>query len=388
MAFTAETEALQAQLEQDVAAVTDAQAQLLIAAWVLAWSEVSGQLEDALGAVLAAGGQVSQATMAGSQRLLDALDVIQDRLTTLATQAGVTITADLESVVAAADAAQDAIVASQLPLAFDTDTVPAVPGEEPAPTAALQPSTGDVTGRRPAVGLDRATGRTTRMDDALTAIVDRTAGQIESRLNPLPAETADVVRRELIRGVAVGANPRETAARMVERAEGEFNGGLTRALAIARTETIDAHRAAAERGQARHAGVLTGWVWDCALAERTCPACLSMDGREFPLETPGPQGHVNCRCSRRPKTKSWADLGINLPEPAPVRQSARAWFDELPRAEKVAILGRRRLELLDGGLIAWEDLAREVPNPDWRPSWQVTPVGVLERQARRRTRSA
>jgi hypothetical protein len=364
VAFTAETDALQAQLEQDVATVTDAQAQVLLAAWVLAWSEVSGQLEDALASVLAAGGQVTQATIAGSQRLLDALDVVYDQLTTLAAQAGVTITADLESVVAAADAAQDAIVASQLPLGF------------------VEPDTA------PPLGLDRPTGRTTRLDDALTAIVTRTAEQIESRLNPLPAETADVVRRELIRGVAVGANPRETAARMVERAEGEFNGGLTRALAIARTETLDAHRAAAQRGQARHSRVLAGWVWDCALAERTCPACLSMDGREFPLETPGPQGHVNCRCSRRPKTKSWADLGVDLPEPPPVRQSARAWFDALPRREKVAILGRRRLELLEAGLIGWEDLAREVPNDDWRPSWQVTPVSVLERQARRRSRSA
>lgn len=365
MAFTAETEALQAQLEQDVAAATDAQAQALLAAWVLAWSEVSSQLDDALASVLAAGGQVSQDAIAGSQRLLDALVVVRDRLDTLAADAGVRITADLESVVAAADAAQDAIVASQLPIDFD----------EPDTT--------------PRLGLDRPTGRTTRTDDALTAIVDRTAGQIESRLNPLPAETLDVVRRELIRGVAVGANPRETAARMVERAEGKFYGGLTRALAIARTETLDAHRAAAERGQARHAGVLTGWVWDCALAERTCPACLSMDGREFPLDVPGPQGHVNCRCSRRPKTRSWADLGIDLPEPPSVRESARAWFDDLSRAEQTRILGRRRLELLDAGLIAWEDLAREVPNGDWRPSWQVTPVNVLERQARRRrSRSA
>jgi hypothetical protein len=83
-------------------------------------------------------------------------------------------------------------------------------------------------------------------DRAFDVIVQRATEQITTRLRPLAPAADAAVRRELIRGVAVGSNPRATAARMVERAGGEFDGGLTRALVISRTETLDAHRAAAK----------------------------------------------------------------------------------------------------------------------------------------------
>jgi hypothetical protein len=103
-------------------------------------------------------------------------------------------------------------------------------------------------------------------------------------------------------------------------AEGGFNGGLSRALTIARTETISAHREAAAVSHQENADTLAGWRWLCALSDRSCPACLAKNGELHPVSEPGPQGHANCRCSRVPVTKSWRDLGIDLDEPAEQRE--------------------------------------------------------------------
>ena len=79
---------------------------------------------------------------------------------------------------------------------------------------------------------------------ALDAIVTRAAGQVQSRSYPLAPRAVAAMKSEIIRGIAVGDNPRVAAARMLARVEGHFNGGLTRALVIARTEMLDAHREA------------------------------------------------------------------------------------------------------------------------------------------------
>src|SRR5690606_29603745 len=140
----------------------------------------------------------------------------------------------------------------------------------------------------------------------------------------------EAMKRELVRGVVTGDNPRTAAAAMVKRVEGQFNGGLSRALGLARTEIIDAHRHAAQVAQEAHADVLNGWRWHCDLSVRTCPACLAMHGTMHPLSEPGPHDHVNGRCARVPVTKSWAELGFDIEEPADAFLDAREWFDGLP----------------------------------------------------------
>lgn len=355
MPVTAEAVLLLEQLDAQVGAIADEQTRALVAAWASAWAEVSGDLHDTLVDLLAGGGRISVTTLRRSLRLRAVLDQIRRELTTLAADAGVLITSDLQAVVDGAARAQTRILKAQLPTSPITNQL-----------------------------LD--VDWTDRDDEALSAIVKRATEQITSLTNPLAADTYDVVRRELIRGVAVGSGPRETAARMVRRAEGRFNGGLTRALTIARTETLDAHRAAAAVGQAAHTDVLAGWVWHCHLGPRTCPACLVRHGTFHAADEPGPHDHPQGRCSRMPKTKSWADLGFDIDEPADDQTDARAWFDALPEAEQIQLLGRTRWDLLNSGQIQWEDLATLRHNTGWRDSWQMTPVTQLKRG--RRTRSA
>lgn len=355
MSITSDSLRIQARLDKQVDRIVDQQTRDLTAAWVRAWDETAGDLDQAIRQMLddAAGdngtGIVAKALMARNRRLLAALDYIGLRLTVLARDAGIRITGDVRHVVQAAADAQADILGAQLPGDYDL--------------------TGTVAG------------------STIDAIVRRTATQITSQTIPLAPDAYDAMRRELIRGVVVGANPNHTAARIMDRSEMRFNGGLARATTIARTETLDAHRAGAAAGQQAHAGVLTGWVWSAHLTARSCPACISMNGREFPLTTPGPEGHQNCRCARVPKTRTWADLGIiGMDEPAdatPSPDATRVWFDGMPEADQLAVMGPERLALLRSGQIGWDDLATLTSTPGWRNSWQITPVAVLRRAAAR-----
>lgn len=349
MSITSRSLRLQHQLDAQLATIVDQQVRDLTAAWVRAYDETAGDLADAVQQLLddAQTGIVAKTLMVRNQRLRSALDYIGRRLGALARDTGIRVIGDVRQVVTAAADAQAAIIGAQLPDIVD-----------------LQ---GTVTGA------------------TIDAIVARTATQITSQTLPLAPDAYDAMQRELLRGVVVGANPNHTAARIMDRVEGRFNGGLARAVTIARTETLDAHRAGAMAGQSAHADVLTGWVWTAHLSARCCPACISMNGREFPLTTPGPEGHQNCRCARVPKTRSWADLGIEgMDEPAdPMRtpEGTQAWFDGLPEAQQLAIMGPERLALLRSGQISWADLATLRSTPGWRNSWQITPVARLRQLA-------
>jgi hypothetical protein len=356
MPVTAQSLALQAELDAQVQKITDAQTRSLVAAWVVAWAEVAADLQDTLVELLTGSTRVARSTMLRSVQLRRTLATIDTKLEGLAEFTNVTITRDLPDVVRTASRAQADIIGAQLP-----DT---------------------------AEFHDLMAARWTPAENrALEAIVQRTTGQIESATDRLPEKASQALRRELIRGVTVGSNPRETARRMVARAEGEFNGGLTRAMNLSRTETLDAHRDAARAGRGHHADVLTGWVWLCHLSPRTCPSCLVRHGTLHPVEEPGPEDHPQGRCTAVPKTKTWRELGIDLDEPADDFPDARTWFDALTPAEQAAIMGPTRLQLLRAGDIAWDDLATLRRNPDWRPSWQVTPVRTLTQRSRARAAS-
>lgn len=355
MSITSESLRLQAQLEAALTHVTDAQVRALTASWVRAFDETAGDLDSAIMQLLAAAqpladghtGIVAKALVTRNVKLAAALAHIGQSLSDLAAQAGVRVVGDVRQIVSDAASAQAAIIGTQLPDGYLTPT--------------------DLSG--------------TVYGSTIDAIVARTAQQITSEMYPLGTQAYDVVRREVLRGVVVGTNPRHTADRIMRRAEMGFNGGLARALTIARTESLSAHRDAAGAGMAAHADVLTGWTWLTHLSPTTCPSCLVMNGTVHPLSEPGPLDHPNGRCARAPRTKTWRELGIAMPEPPDETPDARAWFDGLPEAQQVKILGRERLELLRSGAITWDDLATLRQNPGWRPSYQATSVKALRQRA-------
>lgn len=361
MPITLRTQQLQREIDAQLRTIVDAQTRDLVRAWAEAWDETVADLRDALVEQLVAGERITRAQLLRSVRLARALAVVAERLTVLAQQAGVRIVSDLQAVLDVTGGAQASIIDSQLP-----------PGAEQL------------------IGLDLWT----RVDaEAIAAIVARTTQQVTALTRPLPAETYAVVRRELIRGVVTGSNPRATAARMVDRAERGFNGGLTRALIIARTETLDASRAAAELAQAAEADLLAGWVWDADLSPRTCRACLRMHGRVFPLDQPGPQGHQQCRCARVPKTKSWAELGFDdVDEPDDLIEDAEVFFAGLTADQQRSILGVAGHAAWRRGQWPIADWAQLRSTDGWRDSWAPArpPTSPASGQSlgRRRSRAA
>jgi SPP1 gp7 family putative phage head morphogenesis protein len=344
MAFTSRTMGLARAAVTAVGRVVDAAVRALTAAWVKAWDILanlfSAAIEDMVGDGEEWPGRRTIDTHPALQDALTAAERALDALTDLV----VTETnraADAVTERAADD--QNNVIASQLPPGHAAAS--AVPG-----------------------------GFHQRAIDAIRA---RTRQRIHSLTRPLTPDAVAAMRIELVRGVRTGTNPRETARRMVGRVEGAFNGGLTRALVIARTETIDAWREAARATQDASRDVLQGWTWLARLDSRTCSACWSLHGTVHPLTEPGPLGHQQCRCSRAPKAVSWRDLGIDMDEPADVIPDAETTFRALPRDQQLAIMGPTRLAMLDDGVIAWADLARRRSNPGWRDSWTATPVRDL-----------
>lgn len=348
MPVTAETLRLVAAARQAVDDILDGTTRTLAGAWVTAWDQLALDLLlalDDLIATIGGGDWPSRSRIDRAARLQQALDTAARALDELTATVRTHVTNGAQGAASAGITSQAGIIASQMP-----------------PTASR------------AVLLTQLT-RWSERD--LAAIVARTTEQINAVTKPLTAEATDAMRRELVRGVAVGAHPHDAARRMLARLEGEFNGGLTRAVVIARTEMLDAHRQAARAAQDANAEVLAGWIWMASLSRNSCPACWAMHGTEHPLSEPGPQGHQQCRCSRAPQAKTWRALGINAPEPPSVIPDAEQTFRALPREDQLRVMGPARLAAYERGGVAWNDLAVRRDNPDWRPSYVPTPVRQL-----------
>lgn len=337
MAATDRTLHLEQELADQIRRISDRDVRALVRAWATAWDEVAVDLTAVLTDMLVAGETITITQMRRSSRLQKALQLALLRLTDLGQLAAVTVTGSLQQIIDITGGAQASIIDSQLP-----------------PNA---PQLVDLEAW-------------SKVDPGqVDAIVARSTQQITSAARPLSVQAQAVMRRELIRGVAVGSNPRETARRILQRAEGGFNGGLARAMTIARTETLDAHRAAAQLAQASHADVLAGWQWVATLGPRTCPACWGMNGRVFGLDEPGPLGHQNCRCSRVPVTKTWRQLGIDQDEPRSLLPDTRAAFTGLSKAEQVQVLGPRGWAAWNAGKFPPEKWAERRTTKGWRDSY-------------------
>lgn len=350
MAVNKKTLRLQRELRKLVGDAADKTVNDLIKAWKKAWAELNTQYAVALtDAAFFAAQQGRWPDTWQLSRLLEldkALKATRETLEQLTSIANIEIADAAFRSVQGTASKEPGIVASQLP-----------PAEFAAQTARLS-------------ALIRP--------QALDLIVARTATRVASETRPLTARAIDAIHRELIAGIAVGDSPRKMAAQMVKRVEGQFNGGLSRALNIARTETLDAYRAASAYAHNTWPDVVDGWVWLATLDARTCVSCLAQNGSVHPIDQPGPLDHQQGRCARMPKTKSWAELGFDgIDEPADDVPDARGWFAVQPRATQLQIMGPGRLDAFDRGQIGWDDMSLRRDSPDWRPSYTVRPLQDL-----------
>lgn len=211
----------------------------------------------------------------------------------------------------------------------------------------------------------------------IQAIVHRAQQQVTVRAYYLSRDSTESMKRELLRGVAEGANPKTQAARMVSRARDAFNGGLTRARTIARTETMDAYRAAARATEQANRDVLAGWEWIADLDDRTCRSCLAQHGTMHPTSEDGPDDHHNGRCTRYPVTRTWRQLGFDqggdLPLPAQPGDGER-WLRSQPEEVQRRVLGDRGAGLWRSGQWPPSEWSQPHDNPEWRRSFHAAPA--------------
>lgn len=324
----------------------------LVQAWVRAWTEIEPEWEAAIAVLVSLsrnGKWPTPAQIGRAAQARRALAAVTVAITELSEFTGVTVMTTAREVTGEVALWQARLIASQLPAEAGT-------------TAEL-------------------VARFNRVDvAAIAAIVERTNTQIESRRIPLERDAVEAMRRALVRGVALGNNPRTAARHMLQLAEHRFNGGLTRAMTIARTEILDAHRSATAAHHFDHGDVLQGWAWHAKLDTRTCPSCWVKHGTVHELHVMGPDDHQQGRCARLPVAKPWSELGFDVEEPPSLLADARATFDALPAHDRLRILGPVRLRALDSGAMNWEELTTRRTTDGWRDSWVPTPV----RQARRK----
>lgn len=113
----------------------------------------------------------------------------------------------------------------------------------------------------------------------------------------------------------------------------------------------------------RSSPAVAGWIW---IAQATaCPVCQAEHGSEHTLDETL-DSHPACRCTAMPKTLSWAELGYpGIADGRPSIQPGPERFAALPEADKLAVLGRARLDAYNAGEITLHDMVRETHSERW-----------------------
>lgn len=197
-----------------------------------------------------------------------------------------------------------------------------------------------------------------------TAAVEEMVGltQADSPLHKLlmsiSAEGAKAAEDALIQGLLLGKNPRVTAP-LIRDALGI---SLSRALTIARTETLRAYRTATQQNYLANSDVVGGWVWHSACDVRTCAMCWVMHGTVHRLDETL-DDHPNGRCSMVPQTKSWGEIGkmigvdlSDLPDTRPTTPPGSELFGKLTAEKQIKILGAAKWAAWKEGKFKLSDL--------------------------------
>jgi|GEM_PF-1371518 len=183
----------------------------------------------------------------------------------------------------------------------------------------------------------------------------------------ISSEGAQAAEDALVQGMLIGKNPRE-AAREMRKALGTQ---LSRALTIARTETLRAHREATRESYQVNSDIVKGWIWHSALDTRTCAMCWAMHGTEHSIDEVL-DDHPNGRCAMIPKTLTWEEIGVKygidlsgIPDTNPVIESGISQFEKLSKEQQIAILGQAKYDAWKAGKFTLSDLVGRRYSKAW-----------------------
>lgn len=151
---------------------------------------------------------------------------------------------------------------------------------------------------------------------------------------------AQALRSEIVKAAATGTSFSTIARRLMAA------GDITRfrALTMARTEVNRVRRATKLEIYREHSDVI-GWEWVANHSSRTCPVCLALDGRIFPLKDSFPQ-HINCRCTM---------IAVIQGVTRPPRELGAEWFDRQTDEIREMVLGKDAAAAFDRGEVELKD---------------------------------
>jgi hypothetical protein len=189
-------------------------------------------------------------------------------------------------------------------------------------------------------------------------------------------------------GAAQGETNSEIVARIVGRkgVPGVMDVSRRNAYGLVQTSIQAVANAARLETFKKNADVINCLVWMSTLDSHTCLQCAERDLAEYGLEDQEPLNgapqadggpgaiHFACRCAWSTQTKTFAELGIDLPEPAPSTRASRDgqvsgnmtfsdWLAGKDAAFRKEYLGPGRAELYESGKITLNDLMDQRGNP-------------------------
>jgi SPP1 gp7 family putative phage head morphogenesis protein len=175
----------------------------------------------------------------------------------------------------------------------------------------------------------------------------------------IQADGAQGAEDALVQGMLLGQNPRDVAGAL----KSALGIGLSRALTIARTETLRAHREATRASYRANNDLVGGWIWHSAADGRTCGCCWAMHGTEHKLDEEL-NGHPNCRCAMVPvlKLPEWM-----TPPPGDPRVTNKGvdLFAKLPADQQIRVLGPAKWMAWKDGKFTLTDLVGVRESPVW-----------------------
>lgn len=188
------------------------------------------------------------------------------------------------------------------------------------------------------------------------------AGAFRKLGQQIGLDSAEPVKRALLRGMALGSNPRQIAAAVRREVDVGFQPGRVtrsdpRAVRLLnmgiREQVMGAYREASRLTYDENKKLLGGWAWTAKRSATTCIICWAMDGQVFPADAPL-VSHVSCHCVMRPLLPG-QDSGETGPDA----------FNKLERGVQKEILGDLAFNAYDSGMVQLKDFVGTGSDMRW-----------------------
>jgi SPP1 gp7 family putative phage head morphogenesis protein len=189
-------------------------------------------------------------------------------------------------------------------------------------------------------------------------------GPLDDLMMRLGGEAAEQAASVLVHGLTTGKG----SAWITRGLAQALDVPRWRAETIARTEALRAYRETSRQTYAR-SNVVGSWVWTAYIDRRTCVCCVVMNGSEHPV-TETLDGHPRCRCAMVPKTKTWAELGLDpsldtMGPPKAQLLDGKTWLANQPEGVQLALMGPGKHRAWKSGEITLDDMVARTHSDAW-----------------------